>query len=89
MHLNSVANTQKAKNYVCNCLTDDDEKCQYNQLFKEHVLDIGDSIKGRRHSGIFIKFSSPTVSEDSRLRAGRFLTFNERDHSVIHELMKR
>ena len=89
MHLHSVANAQKAKNYICNYLTDDDEKCQYNQLFKEHVLDIGDSVKGRRCGSIFIKFSSPTVSEDSGLRAGRFLTFNERDHSVIHELTKR
>ena len=88
MHLHSVANTQKAKNYVCNYLTDDDEKCQYNQLFKEHMLDIGDNVKGRRRGSIFIKFP-PMVSEDSGLRAGRFLTFNERDHSVIHKLTKR
>ena len=88
MHLHSVANTQKAKNYVCNYLTDDDEKCQYNKLFKEHVLDVGDSIKGRKCGSIFIKFS-PMVSEDSGLRAGRFLAFNERDHSVIQELTKK
>ena len=60
MHLHSVANTQKARNYVCNYLIDDDEKHQYNQLFKEHVLDVDDSIKGRRRGSIFIKFS-PTV----------------------------
>ena len=83
MHLHSVTNTQKARNY------DDNEKHQYNQLFKEHVLDVGDSIKGRRHGNIFITFS-PTVSEEeSGLRRGRFLTFNKRDHSVIHGLTKK
>ena len=62
MHLHTVANTQKARNYVCNYLTDDDEKHQYNQLFKEHVLDIDDSIKGR-HGSIFIKFSPIVVKK--------------------------
>ena len=56
--------------------------------FKEHVLDVGNSIKGRRRGSTFIKFS-PTVSEEgSGLRAGQFLTLNERDHLVIHELTK-
>ena len=89
MHLHSGANSQKARNYVCSCLTNDDEKHQYSQLFKEHMLDAGDSIKGRRCGSIFIKFS-PTVSEEeSGLRAGQFLTFNKRDHLVIHELIKK
>ena len=88
MHLHAVANVQKAKNYVCNYLVDEDKKCQYNQLFKEHILDINDSTKGKRHGSMFIKFS-PLVSEENRLRVGRFLTFNNRDHSVIHKISKR
>ena len=46
VHLHSVANSQKARNYVHNYLTDDDEKAQYNQLFKEHVLGVVDGVKG-------------------------------------------
>ena len=88
MHLHAVANVQKAKNYVCNDLADEDEKCQYNQLFKEHVLDVNDSVKEKRRGSMFIKFS-PSVSEENRLRVGRFLMFNDKDHSVIHEISKR
>ena len=76
IHLHSVANSQKARNYVCNYLTDDDEKAQYNQLFKEHVLDVVDGVKGKHRGNIFIKFS-PCVNNGTGL-AGRFLTFNER-----------
>ena len=47
MHLHSVANAQKARNYVCNYLTDEDEKARYNELFKEHVLSVGDSVNGK------------------------------------------
>ena len=50
MHLHSVANSQKARTYVCNYLTDDDKKAQYNQLFKGHVLDVVDGAKGK-HQG--------------------------------------
>ena len=87
MHLHKVANAQKAKNYVCNYLADEDEKCQYNQLFKEHILDINDSVKGKRRSSVFIKFSA-SVSEENGLTAGRLLTFNNRDHSIIHEISR-
>ena len=48
VHLHSVADSQKARNYVHTYLTDNDEKAQYNQLFKEHVLDIVDGVKGKR-----------------------------------------
>ena len=48
IHLHSVANSQKARNYVCNYLAEDDEKAQYNQLFKEHVLDVVNGVK-RKH----------------------------------------
>ena len=88
MHLHSVANSQKARNYVCNYLTDDDKKAQYNQLFKEHVLDIVNGVKGKCRGSIFIKFS-PSVDNETGLTAGQFLTFNERDHSVVHELTKK
>ena len=56
MHLHSIANAQKARNYVCNYLTDEDEKAQYNELFKEHVLNVGDSVNGKQRGSIFIKF---------------------------------
>ena len=46
-HLHSVANSQKARNYVHTYLTDNNEKAQYNQLFKEHILDIVDGVKGK------------------------------------------
>ena len=87
IHLHSVANAQKAKNYVCNYLTDDDEKAHYNQLFKEHVLNVVDGVKGKHRGSIFVKFS-PIVDNETGLKAGRFLTFSKRDHSVVHELMK-
>ena len=87
VHLHTVANAQKAKNYICNYLVDEDKKCQYNQLFKEHILDVNDSVKGKRQGSVFIKFL-PSVSEENGLRAGRFLTFNDRDHSVIHEVSR-
>ena len=88
MHLHTVANAQKAKNYVCNYLADEDEKCQYNQLFKEHILDVNDSVKGKRRRGsVFIKFS-PSVSEENGLTVGRILTFSDKDHSVIHEISR-
>ena len=87
MHLHTVANVQKAKNYVCNYLADEDEKCQYNRLFKEHILDVNDSIKGKRWGSVFIKFSL-SVNEENGLRVGRFLMFNDRNHSVIHEISR-
>ena len=87
IHLHSVANAQKAKNNFCNYLTDDDEKARFNQLFKEHVLDVVDGVKGKCRGSIFVKFS-PSVDNETGLKAGQFLTFSERDHSVVHELMK-
>ena len=62
IHLHSVANTQKAKNYVCNYSTDD-EKAQYNQLLKEHVLDVVDGVKGKCRGSIFVKFSQSVDNE--------------------------
>ena len=47
MHLHSVSNVQKARNYVCNYLTDENKKAQYNELFKEHVSNVGDSVNGK------------------------------------------
>ena len=88
VHLHSVANSQKARNYVHTYLTENDEKAQYNQLFKEYVLDVVDGVKGKHRGSIFIKFS-PSVDNETGLTAGRFLTFNERDHSVVHELTKK
>ena len=69
IHLHSIANAQKAKNYVCNYLTDNDEKAQYNQLFKEHVLDIVDGVTGKHRGSIFVKFS-PSVDNEMGLKAG-------------------
>ena len=85
MHLHVVANAQKAKNYVCNYMADKDEKCQYNELFKEHILDINNSVKGKRWGSVFIKFS-PLVSQENGLRVERlfmvFLTkFQEDNHN--------
>ena len=88
MHLHSVANAQRARKYVCNYLTDEDEKAQYNELFKEHVLSVGDSVNGKRRGSTFVKFSSQS-GEDGGIRAGRFLTFNECNHSVVHELSRK
>ena len=87
IHLHSVANAQKAKIYVCNYLTDNDEKAQYNQLFKEHILDVVNGVKGKCRGSIFVQLSS-SVENETGLKAGRFLTFSERDHLVVHELMK-
>ena len=53
MHLHAMANAQKAKSYVCNYLADEEEKCQYNQLFKEHILDVNNSVKGKRRGSVF------------------------------------
>ena len=88
MQLHSVANVQKERNYVCEYLTDQDEKAQYNKLFKEHVLNVGDSVNGKRRGSIFIKFPSQG-GEGGGIRAGRFFIFNERDHSVVHELSRK
>ena len=88
MHLHSVANAHKARNYMCNYLTDEDEKAQHNKLFKKHLLNVGDSVNVKRRGSIFIKFSSQG-GEGGGIRADRFLTFNERDHSVIHELSRK
>ena len=59
-----------------------------NQLFKEHILDVVNGVKGQCRGSIFIKFSS-NVDNETSLMAGRFLTFNERDHSVVHELTRK
>ena len=57
-----------------------------DELFKEHILNITDHVKGKHRGSIFIKFSSCGDGETS-MRAGRFLTFNDKDYSVVHELV--
>ena len=77
---------------MCNYLTDEDEKTQYNELFKEHVLNVGDSVNGKGRGSTFVKFSSQggvNGEGGGGVRASRSFTFNERDHSVVHELSRK
>ena len=56
-----------------------------------NILRVNDSRKGNRRSSIFIHFT-PGVCQDCfgvRRRIGRFLTFNECDFSVFHEMFDR
>ena len=47
IHLHSIANSRKAKNYVYNYLSDNIENSHYDELFKEHVLYIRDDAKSK------------------------------------------
>ena len=38
VHIHSVANLQIPRNFIKNYLLDDDEKKQFDKLFKEHFL---------------------------------------------------
>ena len=54
VHLHAIANQQRIRRYIYGFLSDDVEKCQFDELFNEHVLRINDSVNGNRRGSIFI-----------------------------------
>ena len=81
VHLHSVADTRKARTYVHNFLTDNDEKNQFDTLHKQHVLDIKDTSERKGRGSLVVKFS-PNINENG-INAGKFITFNYNDYSVV------
>ena len=87
LHLHSIADTRKARTYVHNFLTDNDEKDQFDTLHKQHVLGIKDTSERKGRGSIVVKFS-PNINENG-INAGKFIMFNHNDYSVIHEVPYR
>ena len=87
VHLHSIASQQKVKRYVYGFLADNEERRHFDELFNEHVLRVNDNLKGNRRGSIFVRFTpAPYQGTKCANRIGRFLTFNKRDFSVIHQV---
>ena len=54
MHLHAIANQQRIRHYIYGFLSDNIEKCQFYNLFDEHVLRINDSVNEWKQEGEYI-----------------------------------
>ena len=80
VHLHAIANQQKIRRYVYGFLSDDSTIFLTSMYYESTTVN--------RRGSIFIHFT-PGISKDRfgvRRRIGRFLTFNECDFSVVHEM---
>ena len=93
VHIHSLTNVKKIIGFVQNYLNDKKEEEQYKRLFKEHVSRVNPSVdKGNRCGSIIVKFNVPSlqqqhysIGEKRRPPVGRFITFNDQDHAIVHE----
>ena len=94
VHIHSLTNMRKIVSFVRNYLNDKGEEDQYIRLFEEHVSQVSPTVdKLNRRGSIIVKFNVPSIKQQqqeestkkSRAPIGRFITFNDRDHAVIHE----
>ena len=86
VHIHSLANVKKIVSFIRNYFNDKKEKDQYVRLFEEHVSQVSVD-KCNRCSSIMVKFNMPSFKQQLKKGRpiGRFITFNDRDHAVIHE----
>ena len=82
VHIHSLANVKKIVSFIRNYLNDKKEEEQYVRLFEEHVSRVSVD-KCNRRGSIIIKFNVPSLKQGGAV--GRFITFNDRDHAVVHE----
>ena len=90
VHLHSLTNSKKAISFVRNYLNDKGEEDQFKDLFSEYVTRVSPvASKTDRRGSIIVKFNVPSVQSDSGRKAiGRFITFNDKDHAIVHENSK-
>ena len=81
VHIHSLANVKKIVSFIRNYLNDKKEEEQYVRLFEEHVSRVSVD-KCNRRGSIIVKFNVPSLKQGA---IGRFITFNDRDHAVVHE----
>ena len=93
VHIHSLTNVRKIVSFIHNYLNDKGEEDQYVKLFEEHVSQVSLTVdKCNRRGSIIVKFNVPSLKQqESPLKkgrappVGRFITFNDRDHAVVHE----
>ena len=90
VHIHSLANVKKIVLFIRNYLNDKKEEDQYVRLFEEHVSRVSPVVdKCNRRGSIIVKFNVPSLKQHplkkGRPPVGRFITFNDRDHAVVHE----
>ena len=85
VHIHSLANVKKIMSFIRNYLNDKKEEDQYVRLFEEHVSRVGGVDKCNRCGSIIVKFNVPSLKQQHKKAVGRFITFNDRDHAVVHE----
>ena len=95
VHIHSLTNVRKIVSFIRNYLNDKEEDDQYVKLFEEHVSRVSPTVdKCNRRGSIIVKFNVPSLKQqqqESPLKKGRappvgqFITFNDRDHAVVHE----
>ena len=90
VHLHSLTNSKKAISFVRNYLNDKGEEDQFKDLFSEYVGRVNPiASKTDRRGSIIVKFNVPSVQSDRGRKAiGRFITFNDKDHAIVHENSK-
>ena len=90
VHLHSLTNSKKAISFVRNYLNDKGEEEQFKDLFSEYVSRVNPvASKTDRRGSIIVKFNVPSVQSDRGRKAiGRFITFNDKDHAIVHENSK-
>ena len=88
VHIHSLANVKKIVSFIRNYLNDDKkEEDQYVRLFEEHISRVSVD-KCNRRGSIIVKFNVLSFKQQlkkGRVPVGRFITFNDRDHAVVHE----
>ena len=85
VHIHSLANVKKIVSFIRNYLNDKKEEDQYVRLFEEHVSRVSVD-KCNRRGSIIVKFNVPSLEQQhKKVPVGRFITFNDRDHAVVHE----
>ena len=85
VHIHSLANAKKIMSFIRNYLNDKKEEDQYVRLFEEHVSRVSVD-KCNRRGSIIVKFNVPSLKQQQHKKAvGRFITFNDRDHAVVHK----
>ena len=65
---------------------DSQEKCHFDSLHKEQVLDINDTAK-REGRGSMVVNVLLNITENS-INVGKFITLNHKDYSVIHKVQE-
>ena len=90
IHLHSLTNAKRAIGFVRNYLNDKGEEEQFKDLFSEYVSRVNPvASKTDRRGSIIVKFNVPSTQSNGRCKAiGRFITFNDKNHAIVHENKK-